>query len=288
MSSQESEEKLLDLSRSILHNASIHSLPAGYTFAQHFHSSMELYRILSGKCYMTIASENLCCGEGDFVLILPNIVHSLSLDDSSDCIFEQAHFDHILFKNIILDDNGICPVTLMHALVFSSNLYYHFSSDADLDAYFDRLISLHKSADAKYRTANINISLIHMMLHILELSASLQNAKETRKPNHFVTYVLDYISEHYMEKIRQEDLAAQLKISVRYLGRLFKDYIGLPISTYINMFRINRSIVLMKDEKLTLTDIALSVGFSNSQYYSKVFMDVMNESPSHYRKHLSD
>ena len=73
-----------------------------------------------------------------------------------------------------------------------------------------------------------------------------------------------------------------------YLGRLFKDYIGLPISTYINMFRINRSIVLMKDEKLTLTDIALSVGFSNSQYYSKVFMDVMNESPSHYRKHLSD
>ena len=40
----------------------------------------------------------------------------------------------------------------------------------------------------------------------------------------------------------------------------------------------------MQNTSLTLTEIALQVGFNDSQHYSKVFMNVINATPSHYRK----
>ena len=95
---------------------------------------------------------------------------------------------------------------------------------------------------------------------------------------------LNYIHEHYNTKILQEDIAQQLQISVRYLSKLFKSYMGVTLSNYINIYRINRSIQLMQTTSLTLTEIALQVGFTDSQHYSKVFMNIINEAPSQYRK----
>ncbi|MEE0012648.1 MAG: helix-turn-helix transcriptional regulator [Lachnospiraceae bacterium] len=59
---------------------------------------------------------------------------------------------------------------------------------------------------------------------------------------------------------------------------------GVTLSNYINIYRINRSIQLMQTTDLTLTEIALQVGFTDSQHYSKVFMSIINETPSQYRK----
>jgi len=95
---------------------------------------------------------------------------------------------------------------------------------------------------------------------------------------------LNYIQTHYATKILQEDIAQQLHISVRYLSKLFKSYMGVTLSNYINIYRINRSIELMQDTNLTLTEIALQVGFKDSQHYSKVFGSVINATPSQYRK----
>lgn len=80
------------------------------------------------------------------------------------------------------------------------------------------------------------------------------------------------------------NLAQQLQISVRYLSKLFKSYMGVTLSNYINIYRINRSIQLMQTTSLTLTEIALQVGFTDSQHYSKVFKNIINEAPSQYRK----
>ena len=100
-----------------------------------------------------------------------------------------------------------------------------------------------------------------------------------------MAYALNYIQEHYTTKILQEDIAQQLQISVRYLSKIFKSYImGVTLSNYITIYRVNRSIALMQSTDLTLTEIALQVGFRDSQQYSKVFMSVINATPSQYRK----
>ena len=103
----------LSLSDSILSGATITSQPAGYTFPHHLHSTIEIYRIISGECLMDVQSETLHCTKGDFIMILPNIVHSFYLNKKSDCTFKHVHFDPNMFSNIILENEGVYPITFL-------------------------------------------------------------------------------------------------------------------------------------------------------------------------------
>ena len=83
------------------------SLSDSILFGRHLHTNIEIYRILSGECYMDIQSENLHCTKGDFIMILPDVVHSFYLNDTSDCEFQHIHFNPDMFSTIILDNDGI-------------------------------------------------------------------------------------------------------------------------------------------------------------------------------------
>lgn len=223
------------LAGSILSGALIETRSAGYSFAHHLHSAVEIYRILSGECCMTVGSETLHCKSGDFILILPNVLHSFYLSGSSDCTFIHVHFNPSMFTHIILEDNGVCTTSLMHALLFSSRFYYRFSKDLTLDNTLDELIRLHSSPAIQFSDAAVNVLLITLMLYLLNRNAADHPAASPRQ-NSYVAFTLNYIEKNYMNKIKQEDIASQLQISVRYLSRLFKNIWAsrpLLISVYI-------------------------------------------------------
>lgn len=133
----------ITLSDSILTGAIVEYRKAGYNFIRHMHTNIEIYRILSGECYMDIQSETLHCTEGDFIMILPDVVHSFYLNDTSDCEFQHIHFDPNMFSTVVLEDDGIFPITLLHAILFSSHFYYRLRSDAVIDDHLQKLIDLH-------------------------------------------------------------------------------------------------------------------------------------------------
>ena len=58
---------LMTLSDSILSGAVVEYRKAGYSFARHLHTNIEIYRILSGECYMDIQSETIHCTAGEFI-----------------------------------------------------------------------------------------------------------------------------------------------------------------------------------------------------------------------------
>lgn len=275
---------LMTLSDSVLSGALEESREAGYSFACHMHTSIEMYRIISGECYMDIQTKSLHCTAGDFIMILPDVIHSFYLNETSDCTFQHFHFNPAMFSDIVLEDEGIYPVTLMQAIYFSSQFFYHMKADATIDAYLQKLLELFHSSNSLFSSANINVALMNLMLHILDHAQPSHSFTDSHLQNSYVAYTLNYIQEHYTSKIKQDDIAQQLHISVRYLSKLFKEYMGVPLSSYINIYRINRSIELMQNADLSLTEIALLVGFKDSQRYSKVFMSVINSTPSHYRK----
>lgn len=274
----------ITLSDSILTGAVVEYRKAGYRFIRHMHTSIEIYRILSGECYMDIQSETIHCTEGDFIMILPDVVHSFYLNDTSDCEFQHIHYDPDMFSTVVLEDDGIVPITLLHAILFSSHFYYRLRSDTVIDGHIQKLIDLNASCESLFTAANFNVSMMNLMLYILDHTNPVHEYTDPQLKNSYVAYALNYIHEHFNTKILQEDIARQLQISVRYLSKLFKSYMGVTLSNYINIYRINRSIQLMQTTDLTLTEIALQVGFTDSQHYSKVFMSIINETPSQYRK----
>ena len=87
-----------------------------------------------------------------------------------------------------------------------------------------------------------------------------------------------------MHKILLEDIAKELHISSRYLGKLFTRYMNVSPGNYINIYRINRAIELMETTPLTLTEISGRIGLKDSQHFSKLFFHIIGMTPSAYRK----
>ena len=99
--------------------------------------------------------------------------------------------------------------------------------------------------------------------------------------------VIDYISEHYSEKIYIETLADMISVSPDYFTKMFKDSIGKTPIDYINAMRINDSLRLLSTTDTPVADISDQLGFSNPNYFHKIFKSYMDTSPLAYRKSAS-
>ena len=164
-----------------------------------------------------------------------------------------------MFSNIILENEGVYPITLMHAVLFSSHFYYRFSADDVIDSTLDKLISLYTDSDGLFPAANINISLINLMLYILDHTKPAHHFSNPQLQNSYVAYTLNYIAELIPRRSYRKILRHSFIFLFAILSKLFKAHIGITLSSYINVYRINHSISLMQNTKLSLTENSAAV-----------------------------
>jgi AraC-like DNA-binding protein len=82
------------------------------------------------------------------------------------------------------------------------------------------------------------------------------------------------------------ELAQPLRLHPTSFCRAFKQSTGMSPHRYLLVHRVNRAKKMMKDQKLTLTQIALECGFGGSSQFSVVFKRIAGVSPSEYRRAL--
>lgn len=82
----------------------------------------------------------------------------------------------------------------------------------------------------------------------------------------------------------RSDLEANLHFSGDYLNKIVKKYTGLSIFDYGMTFCMKKAASLLLHSSMTVTEIALQLGFSNRTHFYKVFQDTYNMTPAAYRK----
>ena len=92
-----------------------------------------------------------------------------------------------------------------------------------------------------------------------------------------------FIESHYREDISMQDAAAALRYSDAYFCKLFKQCFKVNFSTYLNEFRVQKARQLMTDARLNLKDISAACGYSDANYFTKVFKRITGQTPSEYR-----
>lgn len=96
-----------------------------------------------------------------------------------------------------------------------------------------------------------------------------------------------YIDSHLQEELSVNGIATELHVHPTYLSRKFKQETGYNMTEYINTQRINYAMLLFHRGMTSITDVALSCGYSSSSYFSKVFKKISGEFPSEYVKRIS-
>ena len=128
-----------------------------------------------------------------------------------------------------------------------------------------------------------------------ELERHLQNVlktvftADTDKPNAADQYSaevlqsLSYIQDNYGKKISLASVADHVGLSSGYLCRIFKDETGVSINSYINNLRMTRAGELLADKNSYIKEVAISVGFEDQLYFSRLFKRYYGITPSEYR-----
>ncbi|RED89392.1 iron complex transport system substrate-binding protein [Cohnella phaseoli] len=125
-------------------------------------------------------------------------------------------------------------------------------------------------------------SMLYEMIY--ELLSQLHHSKDRGSPSDLVAYALRYIHEHYADAVTMEQLAELLGCSSSYMYRLFKAEIGKSPNEIIIGIRMEHAKRRLLTTKLNLRDIALSVGYSDVYYFSRLFKKQFGVSPLQFRR----
>ncbi len=111
---------------------------------------------------------------------------------------------------------------------------------------------------------------------------SLFNMKLTKNQD-VIREAMHYISQHYMDKITLDEVAEYVHLSASYFSGLFKDICGSSFKEYLNMVRIEESKRLLTNTEYSVMDIAIATGFSDQNYFTKVFKKYTGLTPTEFR-----
>jgi AraC-like DNA-binding protein len=99
-----------------------------------------------------------------------------------------------------------------------------------------------------------------------------------------VRQAMAYLHEHYAQPISREDVARHVNMNEDYLTFCFRKELGMTPIAYLNRYRINQAKQLLATRPLSITEVALEVGFYDHSYFSRVFRREVGMSPDAYRR----
>ena len=101
-----------------------------------------------------------------------------------------------------------------------------------------------------------------------------------------IARVRAFIDENLHRTIQAKDLSAVAQRSTAHFSRSFKQAFGEPPHAYVVGRRLERACHLMITSSASLSEIALSVGFSDNAHLGRLFRRVFGQSPSSWRRDL--
>ncbi|MBS3920700.1 MAG: PocR ligand-binding domain-containing protein [Deltaproteobacteria bacterium] len=95
---------------------------------------------------------------------------------------------------------------------------------------------------------------------------------------------LDFIETNYGEPLTVDRVAKEVYLSTSRLSHIIKSELGITLGDYISKVRIEKAEALLKDRELSISQIALEVGFPDQSYFTKVFKKIEKCTPKIFRQ----
>jgi YesN/AraC family two-component response regulator len=117
-----------------------------------------------------------------------------------------------------------------------------------------------------------------------EVFGDIPSRKQSEGMGQTVTSVKEYIDRNYSEDLWLTGLSRKFNVESSYLSKTFKNIVGENLMLYIARTRVEKAKMLLCKNELSITDIALLVGYGDYSYFSRVFRKITGLSPREYRE----
>lgn len=224
------------------------------------------------------------CTRGEGKLLIQNQTYTIK---PNTCFYIPAFCPHEYFpvgeiwEVHWLTFSGFSAVTTLAQLGLESAGVYKVSELSKLDNHFHEFIQIVES-DKLYGNFYASAQIYQFLI---EYHRTIHNISSihSKDKNNIMSPIIAYIDAHFQEPLSLEDLCHVGNVSPQHLCRLFQKSLNVRPMAYIAKRRLQAAKSLLTLTTDSIQDIAMQVGFSDSNYFSTLFKRYENVTPVQYR-----
>ena len=258
----------------------------------HKHEFIEIVYIISGRAKHIIGDNEYYVKKGDVSVINVNETHAFIADTT--CNEEFLAYD-LMFTPEFLDSS--CLSNDDFSLLADSFLFYSLFPDEigfkerfnlisncnrEFGSIFEKIYTEYKEAKTGYVNL-IRLYIAEIIIKLLRKIGSSQQNTLTDTQKHIVGAVIEYIEENYSMKIKVDEIASKMFFSKNYLSKIFKKQTGTSIHEFLTEIRIKEVCRLLSSTNDTISDIAITCGFSDMKSFYSIFRKYTGQTPKQFR-----
>jgi len=118
-----------------------------------------------------------------------------------------------------------------------------------------------------------------------EICSNMENAREKEAVS-VIEKAKAYIRDNYKKDISLDEVSREVDISPYYFSKLFKQETGGNFIEYLTEIRLKNARELLKDSRLSIKEICVESGYSDPNYFSRIFKKYEGVTPSEFRERL--
>ena len=216
----------------------------------HFHNYLEIGFCYEGQGFMILGEDKVQFHDRDFTVIPSNYPHTTNSDIGTISRWEYLFIDVSMAGKIL------------------------------------KILDIMRDGEEFYleEAKGVLASLLVEIARINRDSGEERCSEGRGKVMDMISRFQEYISDHYMEDLRIDELAEYCHISETHLRRLFTTYMKMSPLEYINTIRIQAACDYLKKTDQPIADIAHKCGFTTNSTFNRNFRQVTGMTPLEWRK----
>lgn len=266
------------------------SLYPDYRAPNHWHDDVELICILSGQMQYNINGEIVTMKSGEGIFVNSGQMHFGFSDSESECDFLCILFHPMLLCSMYPFESDFILPLIRNSRMPYSLLFPEIDWQEEILSLLRRLFSENEEL-SRNRQAKNTIPLFALSAFARIWGLLCEHAPEDTGTDHapsqdlvIMKNMVGFIQKNYRNKITLAQIAAAGAVGQSKCCRLFARYYSQTPGEHLTHYRLDKSVELLRNMDLSITEIALSVGFSNASYYAETFRKWLKISPSEMRK----
>ena len=253
----------------------------------HWHEEIEFGYVITGEEEVSTTGKTYRFHAGEGYFINTNVLTAMR--NIEKCVTD-SHLFHSTFLSghfrSIFETKYINPV-LQNKKIELIEIRRTTENQKKILSKLRKVSSLQQEADREFQTRNLFSEIWLLLLEEIKQMDKFTSSISTLSQERLLT-MMTFIQENFHQKLSLEEIALSASISTREALRCFQSCIHETPFEYLISCRVEAAKKLLRTTNLSITEIALQTGFSNSAYFSKIFKRTCHMTPVSYRKQLRE
>lgn len=262
----------------------------------HSHEFIELVFVVEGNAKHVFEGKPYPIKTNDVFIINPGEVHTFEVDPGERLEIINCLFVSNLIQDSLLKELGVSESMdffYIHPFLDKIERFHHFINvggnySTRFQSILEGMIDEYNKEKSSFTTL-IRLQLIELLIILSRIYNDMQckighSYSEKNESQILVQRISGYLTRNYSEKISIPGLCKLFSVSPRHLSRLFKKETEQTVIEMLHEIRIEKAKTLFLETNYKVIEVALTVGYDDPAYFSRLFQRSTGCSPGKYKE----